>query len=340
MECSGRHKAATRSVRTHSVVAFTVPELYNIPWGNRAPVSFYSMTMKRRETNRLLNRFFLFLLRVMRSFKKNQGLLLSGALAYYALLSIVPMSILLLIVLSQFIGEEQLFQTLSTYVEMVIPGYASILKEQVRVFLVHKTVIGMIGILVMLFFSSMAFAVLENAMSVIFTQRTKAHRRRFLVSAIIPYVYVFAMCLGILIVSIIAGYLDALEKQQLVIFGRELSLQGASRLILYVLGIGGEILMLTSIYLIMPAARISFRYALIGGITATILWEVTRRILVWYYSALSMVNLIYGSFATAVVTLLTTEAAALILLFGAQVIAELERKPRRLTKEGPSESSP
>jgi membrane protein len=293
------------------------------------------MIKKRRGKNRILSRFFPFLIRVLRGFKGNQGLLLSGALAYYALLSIVPMSILLLIVLSQFIGEVQLFQTLSTYVEMVIPGYAEILKDQVRVFLVHKRVIGIIGILVMLFFSSIAFTVLENAMSVIFSHRTKAARRRFLVSAIIPYVYVFSMCLGILIVSIIAGYLDALEKQQLMILGREWSLQGASRLVLYILGIAGEVLMLTSIYLIMPAVRIRFRYALIGGITATVLWEVTRRVLVWYYSVLSMVNLIYGSFATAVVALLTTEAAALILLFGAQVIAELERKTNRPTREKP-----
>jgi uncharacterized BrkB/YihY/UPF0761 family membrane protein len=35
-------------------------------------------------------------------------------------------------------------------------------------------------------------------------------------------------------------------------------------------------------------------------------------------------DIIYGSFATAVVALLITEAAALIVLLGAQVIAELE----------------
>jgi uncharacterized BrkB/YihY/UPF0761 family membrane protein len=39
-----------------------------------------------------------------------------------------------------------------------------------------------------------------------------------------------------------------------------------------------------------------------------------------------MVNLIYGSFATPVVALLTAEAIALIVLLGAQVIAELEQK--------------
>jgi YihY family inner membrane protein len=83
----------------------------------------------------------------------------------------------------------------------------------------------------------------------------------------------------------------------------------------------------------MPIARNTFRHALIGGVTATILWEITRRVLGWYYSVISMVNLIYGSIATVVVALLSVEAVALILLLGAQVIAELERKPDELTEE-------
>jgi membrane protein len=52
---------------------------------------------------------------------------------------------------------------------------------------------------------------------------------------------------------------------------------------------------------------------------------VTRRILAWYFATLSMVNVIYGSFATAVIVLLTLEVAAIILLLGAQVIAEVDR---------------
>ena len=55
--------------------------------------------------------------------------------------------------------------------------------------------------------------------------------------------------------------------------------------------------------------------------------------MVWYYSVLSMVNIIYGSFATAVVALLGIESVAVILLLGAQVIAELEREDSELTKE-------
>jgi YihY family inner membrane protein len=291
------------------------------------------MMKKQQNANWRLGRLFRFLLRVLRGFKRNQGLLLSGAVAYHTLLSIVPMSILALIVLSHFIEGERLIHTLTTYLEMVIPGYAATLTEQVRVFLEHRKVIGIIGFLVMLFFSSIAFSMLENAMSVIFFHRVRIRRRHFLISAIIPYVYILVLGLGILLVSFITGAIETLENRQLIIFDWRLSLEGTSGFALYILGIIGEVLLLTSIYLVMPVVRITFRRALIGGMAATVLWEITRRVLVWYYSVISMVNLIYGSIATVVVALLSVEAVALILLLGAQVIAELERKTDELSEE-------
>jgi len=49
-------------------------------------------------------------------------------------------------------------------------------------------------------------------------------------------------------------------------------------------------------------------------------------VVVWFYTTVSLVNIIYGSLASAVVFLLFIEAAAIILLLGAQVIAELEKQ--------------
>jgi len=290
---------------------------------------------KQQDTKRLLAQFFGFLLRVVRGFMHNQGLLLSGALAYCTLLSIVPMSILFLTGLSHFIAEEQLLHTLSTYTGMVIPGYSAILAEQVQVFLEHRQAVGIIGFLGMLFFSSMAFGVLQSALSVIFFHPVRTSRRNFFISAVIPYLYVLAIGCGIVLVSIITGAMETLEKTQLILFGWSVSLEATSRIALYIMGVISEVALLSSIYLLLPAVGTTFRHALIGGVTATILWEITRRVLVWYYSNLSMVNLLYGSFATAVVTLLITEAAALILLLGAQVIAELERNPNELSEEKP-----
>ena len=284
----------------------------------------------------LLCRLFGFLFRVAHDFRRNQGFLLSGAIAYYTLLSVVPLSILALTVLSNFMGAEQLVQTMAAYLEMVIPGYAATLTAQVRVFVENRHVIGIIGFVVMLFFSSIAFTVLENAFSVIFYHHVLTQRRRFLVSALIPFVYISALSISILLVSIIVGAAETLESRQIVMLGRSLSFAGTPKIVLALLGSGGEVLMLTSIYLVMPVVRVTYRHALIGGITGTILWEITRRVLVWYYASLSMVNVIYGSITTVIVTLLCIEVAAIILLFGAQVIAALEQAPG----EPPIEETP
>src|ERR1700739_1648597 len=81
--------------------------------------------------------------------------------------------------------------------------------------------------------------------------------------------------------------------------GHRWSLSGVSGLLLYLLGLTGEILMLTSLYLVMPVGRLRLRHALLGGVTAALLWEGTRRLLVLYFATLSQVNIVYGSFATA-----------------------------------------
>lgn len=87
----------------------------------------------------------------------------------------------------------------------------------------------------------------------------------------------------------------------------------------------GEIFVLTSIYLVIPVGRPTLRHALVGAITAALLWELTRHALVWYFATLSQVSVVYGSLTTAIVVLFSLEALATLLLFGAQLIAEYER---------------
>jgi YihY family inner membrane protein len=264
-------------------------------------------------------------LRVLRDFHGNQGLLLAGAVAYYTLLSIVPLFALILVGLSHFLNEEQLIQSIARNLELLIPGYADSLANQVRMFLMRRQLVGAVGFVIMLFFSSMAFSVLESTMATIFSHRKRSMRRPLFVSAIIPYVYILLTGFGLLLVTLISGVLDALEHQQVLLLGFEISLKGYSKILLYLMGMGGMVLMLTSFYLVLPVGRISFRHALSGAITAAVLWEMIRRLLVWYYSRLSLVNVIYGSLATTVVALLSIEVAVIILLLGAQVISEFDR---------------
>lgn len=263
--------------------------------------------------------------RVIDGFRANQGFLLSGAVAYYTLLTIVPMFVLILAGLSQFQETQSLLDTLREYLVLISPNQADVLIDQISAFLQNWKVVGITGVVILLFFSSLAFTSLESAMSVIFFHRVAINRRHFLISAIIPFCYILLLAIGMLIVSTVSGSIHSLEAQSLSVMGHHWSLSGVETTLVYLLGVAGEILLLTSLYLVMPVGKLLLRHALIGGITAAFLWEITRHILVWYFSTLSLVNVVYGTFATVIIILLTLEAATVILLLGAQVIAEYER---------------
>jgi YihY family inner membrane protein len=284
--------------------------------------------LNRRANAYILSHPLAFMLSVLKAFRANQGLLLAGAVAYYALLSIVPFLMLVVVALSHFIDQAELLETLRRYLELLLPGQSPSIVAEVANFLDNRDLITWVLGVTMLFFSSFAFTVLENAMSVIFIHRVAIRRRHFLVSAVLPYCYMLALGVGVMLVTLVAGTLQVMGQESVRLFGTEWSLGGVSGALLYLMGLAGEILVLTSIYLVMPVGRLSLSHALVGGVTAALLWEAARHVLVWYFSTLSQVNVVYGSMTTAIVVMFSLEIGATLLLFGAQVIAEYERVGR------------
>ena len=270
-----------------------------------------------------------FVRQTLKAFRANQGLLLAGAVAYYALLSLMPLMILVLIALSHLLNPAELLATLGRYLEWLVPGQSRLIVGELGNFLAHRELVGWLLLATLLFFSSLAFTVLENAMAVIFHHRFAIRRRHFLVSAVIPYLYIACLGIGLLLVTLVAGSLQVMGQDSIELLGRRWSLGGASRVLLYLLGLAGEIFVLTSIYMVMPVGLLSLSHALIGGVTAALLWEVSRHVLVWYFSTLSQIGVVYGSLTTAIAVLLSLELAAALLLLGAQVISEYERIGRQ-----------
>ncbi|NVD96595.1 YihY/virulence factor BrkB family protein [Massilia sp. BJB1822] len=265
-----------------------------------------------------------FVLQCLRGFRANQGLLLAGAVAYYSLLSLVPLLMLVVVALSHVIDQAELLTTMGRYLEWLLPGQSRAIVTEIAHFLQHRDLIGGVLVLTMLFFSSLAFSVLESAMCVIFIHRAEVRRRHYLISAILPYCYILSLGIGALVVTLVAGSLQVIGEENVRLFGHVWSLNGLSGVLLYLLGMAGEVLLLSSIYMVMPVGRLSWQHALLGGATAAMLWEIARHLLVWYFSTLSQVNVVYGSLTTAIVVMFSLEIGATLLLFGAQVIAEYE----------------
>jgi membrane protein len=261
----------------------------------------------------------------IKAFRANQGLLLAGALAYNALLSIVPLLILIVLTLSRYIPQAELLQTIGDYLEWLVPGQSQALVTELANFMQHREVVSWVLLASMMFFSSLAFSGLENAMSVIFEHRNVHRPRHPLLSFVLPYLWMASLAAGLLVMTVVASALNVMGDQSVYILHRTLSLEGVSAALLYLLGVGGEVCILTAIYIVMPVGRLSIKHALLGGISATILWEITRHLLVWYFSTISLATVVYGSLTTAILAMLGLEIAALLVLFGAQVISEYEK---------------
>ncbi|MFQ3789731.1 YihY/virulence factor BrkB family protein [Halomonas sp. A29] len=270
-----------------------------------------------------------FLWRVLAAFLRNRGILLAGGVGYNILLSIVPLFALLAVLLTQVVDEAVLLEVLSVQVVHLAPAHAEGLMEAVRTLLASRDVIGLFGILVLLVFSSFAFRMLEDALAIIFHTPEVHPKRSVWVSVLLPYLFMLVLGAGLAALTLMVALAEAIGTLWQVVAGRDMPLAGLSDPLLNLFSFLGVFMLFSAIYKVLPVVRIALKRAIVGGFIAALLWEGVRFLLMFYFLNVSLVNVVYGSLATIIVVLLTLEVGAMILLLGAQVIAELEYNARR-----------
>ena len=272
-----------------------------------------------------LERFLGFVGRVVTAFLRNRGILLAGGVGYNALLSLVPFLTLTVATLSLFFDEQRVLGILRPQLRIVLPQHADAILQNVEAFFRNQVTLSVVSVVVLLFFSSLAFRMLEEAVAQIFhASGATVPRRRFWISALLPYSFIVLLVIGLFLLTLLTSGLDALGGHSVRLFGVERSLEPTARFLLRLVGFVGLVFAFSGIYRVVPVVRVSLRRALIAGVCAAALWRLVGIFMVYYFTKISMVNLIYGSLATVVVVLLFLEVAFVILLLGAQVIAELE----------------
>lgn len=270
-----------------------------------------------------------FMWRVLLAFLRNRGILLAGGVGYNILLSIVPLFALLVVLLAGVVDQQRLLEVLAIQARHLAPSHAEVVLEAVRTLLDSRDVIGIFGFPVLLLFSSFAFRMLEDALALIFhAHETHHYHRSVWVSVLMPYAFMLVLGAGLLALTLLVTLVSSINALSLAIFDRELPLSGLSEPMLNLFSFVGVFLLFSAIYKVLPVVKIAIRRAIVGGFVAALLWEGVRLLLVFYFANLSFVNVVYGSFATLIVMLLSLEVGAIILLLGAQVIAELEYNAR------------
>jgi YihY family inner membrane protein len=250
--------------------------------------------------------------------------LLAGGVGYNALLSLVPFLTLTVTALSIFFDEARILEMLRPELTALVPQHADAFLQAVQMFLQNQASTRAVSLVSMLFFSSIAFRMLEQAVAEIFRTSGRAAHRSFWVSALLPYLFMLLLMVSLFFITLLTATLDALDAHPLGVSALGRPVAYGIKLLLRVSGFLGLVLLFAGIYRVLPVVRISARRAFVGGLAAAVLWRLTAVFMVYFFTNISMVNVLYGSLATVIVVLLSLEIVFIILLLGAQVIAELE----------------
>lgn len=246
-----------------------------------------------------------------KKFISNKGFLLSGAIAYYALLSLIPFLILIAAAMTYFVGESTALAVLGSYLEWLTPSQASAVIKDVSSFLNSQFKVSPFAVLMLLFFSQQAFSALDSAMAVIFKEAT-ANPRPVLKSVGLSYLVSAVLATALILIISVSAVFSHLQL---------FSKFGVSDDILYLVGITSEALIISFVYYVIPPCHISIKESLMAGAVVTAIWLVINHILGWYFVNITSASVVYGSLSTAVIVLFSLEIFTVLLLFGAQILS-------------------
>lgn len=258
-------------------------------------------------------------------FFADRGPHLAAMIAYFALLSLVPLVFCALALLG-LAGRPDESSYLVTELKKVFPGssVASIVRV-VEAIQENAAALGIVGGLFLLWTSLSLFNVLESAFNIVYSRpnRSFLHGKALAVLFLVgSLVVLFA---GLLVGSI--GF-DVLKRFAPGFVGNDYVAYGLSVLISMV----GVFLFLFATYYLLTNERLTLREVLPGALTATVVLEATFQVLPAYLR-LSQDVIALQAFGGPAILLVWLYVMANVIVFGAEVNWWLARGRRREPEE-------
>lgn len=254
-------------------------------------------------------------------------LLMAAAIAFFALLSTIPLLLLGTSALGFFLGssEEAFGQIVMAFKRFFPRATVREIEGILRPLVEKKAIAGGLGLTFLLWGAIAVFETIQGALNTILGKaRTRSFFRR--------QVGAFLMMLGagillLLTLGISWGVL-ALQALDLSLAGRwPFRMTPLWDLLLFLIPMLLTILLFTFLYMLAPARSVPLKEALIGGLVAGTLWQIAKLAFNWYlFRFAEWYNNIYGVLGGFIVLLLWILYNSLLLLLGAEVIKALQKK--------------
>src|SRR2546421_319397 len=271
-----------------------------------------------------------FIVALVTRFREERATQTAGSLTYTTLLSLVPLFTVALAVTTAFRVFEEWMGSLQLFIlENVLPDTPAVdtVIEQINSFSQNAARLTAIGIAGFIVTSVMLMLTVDNALNRIF----RVQRRRSLVQNI--FVYWGVITIGPLFIggSLSATYFALRQAAGTLPLG--FVADALFGFVPFVLTCAA----LALLYGVVPARRVEWRHALLGGLLAGVGFEIAKRGFAVYLTRVPTYTLIYGAFATIPIFLIWLYLSWVVVLTGAVFTAMLPvfgRKPERHRVQG------
>ena len=241
---------------------------------------------------------------------KPNSAIIAAAIAYFALFSLFPLTLLSISIASFYLGPLMDQQFIVQKLEFIAPALGQLLGKNIEEIISARGPVTVIALVGLLWSASTIFYTLTQTLNDIWDvkRRRSVWKRRGLA---ILFVLTF-IGPALFLVSFASSMISNLRTwlpDQLIPIGGALSIVVAILL---------DIALFMAIYFILPHGASSWREILPGAMGAGLLWELAKKAFLFFVSTyLSVSNLVYGSVTAIFAFLVWAYLSGLIFLFGA-----------------------
>jgi len=270
---------------------------------------------------------------IWRGYWRDECLILSAAISFYAIFSIIPFLFLLFVIWGFLVGSsEMLYGEIAQFANALFPEIRPEILEDIRSVVEHRSALGWLGVGFLVWIFDAVFYSIAHAFDRIFGS---GRRRKYYQMKLFSFAFLLLAGFTLYASIHLAFLATAIRNTSLTILGIQVSEYIANsfsfRSGIFVILVA----VFTAMFRIVPRASVRFFDALLGGLLCAVLWTLARNAFHWYVDNVAVFNVVYGTLGTLVVVVLWIFYSANIVLICAEFVSALSRRG----EDGPQEDA-